>query len=56
MEDKICKLVTKSLAFKESGETLSVTINIENVSPNASNDFIISLINILFEEAKKVIT
>lgn len=56
MEVKTCKSVTKSLSFEKNGETLSVTISMENVSPNTSKDSIISLINTLFEETKNIIT
>ncbi len=56
VEEKTCKSVTKSLSFEKNGETLSVTISMENVSPNTSKDSIISLINTLFEETKNIIT
>lgn len=52
MEEKTTKSIRKSLKF-ESGETLSVEISLENVSPNKSTDSIIFFLNTLFENAKE---
>lgn len=55
LEEKTCKSVTKTFSFEKKGETLSVTISIENVSPNTSKDAIDSMVNALFESAKSFI-
>jgi len=54
MEEKTTKSIRKSLNF-ESGETLSVEISLENVSPNKNMDSIILFLNTLFENAKEKI-
>ena len=51
--EKTTRTVRKSLSFEESGETFSVEISLENVSPSISIDTIIPFLNTLFENAKK---
>ncbi len=53
--EKTTKTVKKSLNFEKSGETLSVEIALENVSPNINIDTVIPFLNTLFERAKEAI-
>lgn len=55
MEEKSIKTVYKALNFEKSGETLSVTINLENVSPAISKETIIGIFDDLYYQAKKEI-
>jgi hypothetical protein len=55
IEEKTTKAIKKTLCFEKSGETLSLEISLENVSPNISMDTIIHFLNTLFENAKKEI-
>lgn len=54
--EKITKTIKKSLYFEESGETFSVEISLENVSPCVKKDTIIAFLNTLFENAKEAIS
>lgn len=54
--EKTTKTIKKSLYFEESGETLSVEISLENVSPCVKTDTIIAFLNTLFENAKEAIS
>lgn len=47
--------VNKSLNFEKSGETLSVEISIENVSPESKAEAIEPFLDTLFDKAKKKI-
>ncbi len=53
MAEKTIKTIKKSLSFEKSGETLSVEISLENVSPNVGMDTIISFLDTLYERTKK---
>lgn len=53
MEEKTTKSIKKSLCFEESGETLSIEISLENVSPNIEKSTITSFLDTLFERAKE---
>lgn len=53
--EKTTKAIKKSLCFEKSGETLSVEITLENVSPDIRTDTIIPFLNTLFERAKEFI-
>ncbi len=53
MEEKTTKTIRKSLYFENTGETLSVEINLENVSPNAKVDTTISFLDTLYGRTKK---
>lgn len=53
IEEKTTKIIKKSLCLGKSGETLSVEISLENVSPNTNIDTIISFLATLFEHAKE---
>ncbi len=55
MKEKLFKSVTKSLEFEKSGETLSVTIGLENVSPNVSKESISNLLDGIYQTAKEAI-
>lgn len=47
------KTIKKSLSFEESGETFSVEICLENVSPGTKIDTIIPFLETLFVRAKE---
>lgn len=53
--EKTTRTVKKSLSFEESGETFSVEISLENVSPGINMDAIIPFLNTLFANAKEAI-
>ena len=53
MSEKTIKTIKKSLDFEKSGETLSVEIELENVSPNVGTYTIISFLDALYERAKE---
>ncbi len=55
MAEKTIKTIKKSLSFEKSGETLSVEIGLENISPNVGTDTIISFLDTLFERAKEIV-
>ena len=52
MQERTCKSIEKSLEFEKSGETLSVEICLENVSPLTSSETLESFLNTLYERAK----
>lgn len=53
MAEGTIKTIKKSLSFEKSGETLSIEIGLENVSPNVGVDTIISFLDTLYENAKE---
>lgn len=53
MEERTTKKIKKELHFEKSGETYSVEICLENVSPQISTDTSLSFLNELFEHIKK---
>ncbi len=55
MKERTTKRIKKSLDFEKSGETFSVEISLENVSPDMSMDTIAPFLDTLFENAKKMI-
>lgn len=46
---------SKSIHFEKSGETVSVEIRIENISPNIKKSTIEPFINQMFKELKETI-
>ena len=55
MKEKTTKTIKKSLSFEKSGETFSVEICLENVSPDMKGDAIVSFLDELFKYAKAAI-
>ncbi len=55
MKEKTSKSVKKTVAFEESGETFSVEIRLENVSPKVSKETILSMLDVMFETIKETI-
>ncbi len=53
MKETTRRSVNKSLNFEKSGETLSVEINMENVSPEFKAEAIMPFLDTLFDKAKK---
>lgn len=53
-EERTCENVKKILRF-DSGETFYVELCLNNVSPQISKTTIISILDTLFENAKKTI-
>ena len=53
MEERTTRKIKKELHFKNSGETYSVEICLENISPQISTDTNLSFLNELFERIKK---
>ncbi len=52
-EERTTKTIKKSLSFEKSGETFSIEISLENVSPNVKADTIISFLDTIYEHAKE---
>ena len=55
MEETTTRTIKNTLCFGEGGETLSVEISLENVSPSVKVNTIITFLNTLFECAKETI-
>lgn len=55
MEERTIKTIRKTLCFEKRGETLSIEIYLENVSPHVKSDTIIPFLDTLFERAKEAI-
>lgn len=55
MEESMCKCIKKSLNFEKSGETLSVEIRLENVSPETNQKTLLSFLDTIYQSAKDVI-
>lgn len=53
MEESTCRKIKKSLHFEGSGETFSVEIGLENVSPKTETKIITPFLETLFENAIK---
>lgn len=51
--EKTTRTVKESIGFEKSGESFSVEIALENVSPTISSDTIIQFLDTLFEKAKE---
>ncbi len=54
-EERICKSIKKSLDFTGSGETFSIELHIENISPQTSKEMINSILDALFDDVKRII-
>ena len=54
-EERICKSIKKSLDFSGSGETFSIEVHIENISPQTSKEMINSILDALFDDVKRII-
>lgn len=50
MQERTCRRIKKSLHFEKSGETFSVEIGLENVSPGTENEMVIPFLKTLFEK------
>lgn len=55
MQETICRKLKKTLNYEKSGETLSVEISLENVSPDAKKENIISSLNAIFRSLETMI-
>ncbi len=55
MEEGEIRKVRKILGFERSGETLEVEIVLKNVSPVVEQNTIFSMLDTLYEKAKKTI-
>lgn len=55
MNEKTSRNIKKTLRFEQSEETLSIQIELENVSPEKNKNNISTLLDSLYMEAKKVI-
>lgn len=56
MEERTTRKIKKELHFKNGGETYSVEICLENISPQISMDTNISFLNELFEHIRLELT
>lgn len=48
-------VVSKSVSFEESGETISIRIQLENVSPKTKNTALSGTMDVLFKDVKETI-
>lgn len=55
MQEHTEKIVKKSVLFENSGETISIQIKLENVSPETNRDALSSTMDVLFKDAKETI-
>lgn len=55
MKEGEVKKVKKILEFERSGETLAIEIEMKNVSPTVEQNTISSMLDTLYEDAKKAI-
>lgn len=53
MQEHTEKIVKKSVLFENSGETISIQIKLENVSPETNRDALSSTMDVLFKDAKE---
>lgn len=52
MEERTCKTIKRSLIFEKSGETLSVEVSLENVSPDTEKESLSNFLDSLYENVK----
>lgn len=55
MEEKTCKSIKKTLSFEKSGETFSVEVSLENISPLVQKESLLDFLDLLYQSAKKAI-
>lgn len=55
MEERTCKSIQKSLYFEKSGETLSLEIHLENISPGIKDETFLGFLDTLYQRAKNAI-
>lgn len=55
MKETTEKIINKSVSFENSGETISIQIRLENVSPKTDNTALSGEIEVLFKDAKEAI-
>ncbi|MFG6320698.1 MAG: hypothetical protein K1W41_03900 [Lachnospiraceae bacterium] len=55
MQEHTEKIVKKSVLFEKSGETISIQIKLENVSPETRRDALSGTMDVLFKDAKETI-
>ena len=53
MEERTLKTIKKTVVFEKSGETLSIEIGMENVSPRENREAVLGVIDTLYHEAKR---
>ena len=53
MEERTTKKIKKSLWFEKSGETYSVEICLENISPQVSTDTLSLFLDKIYDHVKK---
>ncbi|WOO35983.1 hypothetical protein R2R35_19630 [Anaerocolumna sp. AGMB13020] len=53
MKEKAIRTVCREVFIEGSGETLSVTIKLENVSPTTTKKTITGLTDLLYQDAKR---
>lgn len=49
------KIVNKSIAFEKSGETLSIQIELNNVSPNVKKEAVLDVLDSMYTDVKESI-
>lgn len=55
VQEQTEKIVKKSVLFENSGETISIQIKLENVSPQTRRDALSGAMDVLFKDAKETI-
>ncbi len=54
-ESTIRRTLNKSIFFEKGGETISMQVMIESVSPNVNKDAIVGELDILYDDLKQAI-
>lgn len=55
MREITCSAIKKEITFEKSGETFSLELRFENVSPNIKKEKIIPLLDELYADVKSAI-
>lgn len=54
-ESKIKRTISKSVFFEKGGETLSMLVTVESVSPDVDRNAVVGELDILYADVKKSI-
>lgn len=54
-ESKIKRTISKSIFFEKGGETISMLVTVESVSPDVDRNAVVGELDILYADVKKSI-